>query len=239
MLPEIVSSEFQKRLPLSPMLRKKKQKTNDFVTIPIKFSELAADEQIFEEIRYKKAVLPFMNENSLQNLANFLTIRLETQRRSWKIKKIRTDNRISYGKVKKNDKFFILIIDDNINNLKEYQKLSYNSIIIDFSDNFKRGSEIFSDTLDHGKCYDLVILDIIPSKIAEAQQFLKEIREIEKIAKLEEYVHIYGFLAGNDIELQQQFIGLGMTGIYSEAINEVLLRNIINQVPRGNSLIWK
>ena len=219
-------------------MRKKQQIISKFAAEIRKFNENT--DEIPDEIaenteNINEFINPFYEGNSLENLHVFLIIRQETQRRSWELNS-RIYNRIIYGKMKKNEKFSMLIIDDNISDYKEYQKLSYNSsIMIDFSDNFKKGREIFKQTIDHGKCYDMIMIDIA-EKAEESKKFIEEIREIEKELILEN-VRIFGVL--NKKGKEEEFYAAGIDELFYERIGEGLLKEMIGKVPRGRELVWK
>jgi len=196
-----------------------------------------------EETVLKKSILPydFDLDDSMDIGLNFLFSRVETQKRRWEMKKLRSDKRINYQKLKKSQKFFMLVIDDNINHLNNYQKLSYNpGLIIDFSDNFKRGMEIFLQTLEQGKCYDIVILEL-GDKIKEGIEFIREIREIEKNNKVgdKEKVHLSGFLNKKEEAKKAELIEMGLNEVYFEEVDEELLRKIVEKTNRGTNLMWK
>lgn len=226
----------------------KKPKNSDKINIIEDINSLNVDEFVdenlySEEQALKKAILPFDLDldNSLDFGLNFLLARVDTQRRSWESNKMRSNQRMSYGKLKRSLKFLMLVIDDNINHLKRYQKISYNpGIIIDFSDNYKRGLEIFCQTFEQGRCYDIIILEMA-EKTNEAKDFINEIREIERKNKVpeKEKVHIGGVMEQKEEGKKEELIEAGLNEVYLGEIDEEMMKIIVGKTSRGNSLVWK
>lgn len=168
------------------------------------------------EVRAHKQVRSWKNRTSKEKSSNFINIPSE--------------------KVKNSDKFFALIIDDNINNLKEYQKLSYNrALLIDFSDNFKKALEFFVLTLERGKYYDVFLINVALNRESEVEEYVQQIRSIEKQNKLEN-VYIFCVISFRTHKRIEPLAQAGVNEIFYQNIDDELLKTIFSKAPRGNLL---
>lgn len=171
---------------------------------------------LFLEVRSRKHIRQWKNQTSKEKSSNFINIPSE--------------------KVQKSDKFFAMIIDDNINNLKEYQKLSYNrALLIDFSDNFKKALDFFLLTLERGKYYDVFLINVAKDREKEVEEFVQQIRSIETQNKLEN-VYIFCVISFRTLKLIEPLVQAGVNEIFYRVIDDELLKIIFSKAPRGNLL---
>lgn len=132
-------------------------------------------------------------------------------------------------KIKKNQKFSILVSDDNINSLQIFQKMQFNpNLQIYFGQNLANSLDIFIDFLENGYNYDIIFIDLC-GKTMNGIELMKNIRGIEKLIHTSCNSYIVGILTNekqSDLVIDEK----GINEYIIRPVKDGMIHNIINRL---------
>lgn len=196
---------------------------NSIISIIEKPQEILSTEQI------ETFIIPFANKNQIDFLPLGIKLRLETRLSRWNSSGDRAQSMgiLRLKKIKKSQKFSILVNDDNINSLQIFQKMQFHpNLQINFGQNLANSIDIFIDFLENGYNYDVIFIDLSGMNGIE---FMKNIRGIEKLIHTSCNSYIVGIL---NLEQQKEFVidEKGINEFMNRPVTEEMVHNIINRL---------
>lgn len=176
------------------------------------------------------AIIPYLREMPKSSLPLGLKLRLERRLTGWTLSGDNPKNvdPLRLRIIKKNEKFSIMVNDDNLNSLQIFQKMQYNpKFLINFGQNLLNSLDTFRSFLEGGYNYDVIFIDLHGNAM-NGIELMKNIRGIEKLTKSFNS-YIVGILSLQDKE-DPNFEEKGIDEFLFRPLSEEIINNLIDKL---------